>query len=117
MRFVAGVLLLVAGCATTPPVVVGTTAFVKPPGLRLPKGPRPIHYALDLTPEPRKGILRGVETIDLELSQTTRVLWLNARSVAIVHAEWLRDGRVVPLAPIQQRHAEMVGLSSGIPIG
>ena len=117
MRLGLALLWLVAGCANAPrPVRV--TSFHKPPDVRLPTGPRPLRYALDLTPDAERGFVYGVETIDIELPQPTRIVWLHARGLRVEKATWRIGDRVVPIVPLRVVPAvELLGLSSETLVG
>jgi len=54
-----------------------------PPVFRLPDGARPLHYDLALTVVPGDAKAPGEVAIDVELSRTHAVLWLNADSLTI----------------------------------
>jgi alanyl aminopeptidase len=67
--------------------------FAAPPTLRLPDTSRPHRYAIELELDPAKEGYTGAVTIEVEVTKTTRELWLNAEGLKIQTAEW--NGRRV----------------------
>lgn len=66
--------------------------FVKPekaaqPTLRLPAGVRPLQMAARLVIDPLKDTFDGSVDIDLDVQQTTPLLWLNADGLAVQSTE------------------------------
>lgn len=92
--------LLLAGCATTPPVA--STAAV-PPALTtapipdtipsdLPRTARPLHYAIDFTPDAKALTFTGRESITIEVYQPTDRLVLHAVELDVTSARLMADG-------------------------
>jgi alanyl aminopeptidase len=61
-------------------------AEVHPPGFRLPVGPRPLHYALDLTVVPELPTYSGTATIRVALPETVSIVWLNGLDLQVENA-------------------------------
>ncbi len=57
-----------------------------PPAFRLPGDVVPVHYRLEQTIDPEQDHVEGVITIDAKVVQPTRVVWLNARDIAVEKA-------------------------------
>jgi aminopeptidase N len=77
--FAAALLLaLGAGCAAAEPVF----SFAGTPGT-LPKTVIPLHYALDLAPDLDKLVFSGSEVVDIEVSEPTTRVMLNAVDLTI----------------------------------
>ncbi|MET0403964.1 MAG: M1 family metallopeptidase [Cystobacter sp.] len=97
MRWSLLVVLLALGCAhaprTTPlpPASEPTWPEPQPPALRLPESVRPIHYTLDLTLLPAEPTYSGTVTIDLDVREPTRQVWLHAQGLTLTRA-WVRSG-------------------------
>ncbi len=53
------------------------------PDFRLPHSAHPTHYGLDLTILPDQPTFRGSEVIEVELTTSTTVVWLNAKDLQI----------------------------------
>lgn len=74
----------------------------EPPTLRLPAGARPLRYEVELTLRPSAPRFSGRIDIDVALSATSPVLWLNASDLEISKATYLpaggssREARLVP---------------------
>src|SRR6266545_3023473 len=56
------------------------------PGFRLPVGPRPVHYALDLTVVPELPSISGTATIRIALPEAVSIVWLNGLDLHVEHA-------------------------------
>ncbi len=54
-----------------------------PPTLRLPGNTKPLSVALDLVLDPNATAFTGVVTIEVEVLQPTRTLWLNAKDLTL----------------------------------
>jgi len=67
----------------------------QPPALRLPDTVRPVRYALDLTLLPAEPTYSGTVTIDLDVRESTRQVWLHAQDLAITQARVLSGGRTL----------------------
>jgi cytosol alanyl aminopeptidase len=74
-----------------------------PPALRIPGGARPTHYELTLTVVPGDAKASGEIAIDVALDRPHRVLWLNADSVAVLHASVSDSDTTVTLLPVQDQ--------------
>ena len=89
--FLCAVLAATVACASmarssaAPPPVM-------PPKLRLPATARPLHYEVDLTIAPEKDTFSGTIEIDLDLTEPTRLLWLNATELTVSDAS-LTEGK------------------------
>ena len=70
----------------------GLLAAPQPPTLRLPTDAAPVRYKLDLTLDPAKDTFSGVVTIDLNVRQSTSVLWLNAARLTVARATLEQSG-------------------------
>src|SRR6218665_2486038 len=66
-----------------------------PPALRLPDTVRPVRYALDLTLLPAEPTYSGTVTIDLDVRESTRHVWLHPQDLAITQARVLSGGRTL----------------------
>jgi alanyl aminopeptidase len=55
--------------------------------LRLPPGPRPTGYALDLRVDPAQSTFRGTVDIGLDLPGETGFVWLNGKALDVTSAE------------------------------
>jgi alanyl aminopeptidase len=86
----------------------GSPAHLIPPRLRLPSGARPTRVTAELTIDPRKDELGGVEQIDLAVDKPLPVLWLNADLIEITGTE--PAATVVPAPP------DFVGLQFAQPL-
>ncbi|EYF02163.1 M1 family metallopeptidase [Chondromyces apiculatus] len=112
--------LATASCASSPPAppppsgappalassdaesgqVDGKGGFT-PPGIRLPRTVSPSRYSATLTVLPGEAALEGEIVIDLDLTEPTSVLWLNAKAISVERVEVEASGkrvgaRVVP---------------------
>ncbi|WNG43164.1 M1 family metallopeptidase [Archangium minus] len=76
--------------ATTP-----TWPEPEPPQLRLPDSVRPVRYALDLTLLPAEPTYAGTVTIDVDVREPVRQVWLHAQDLQITHASVLTGGRTL----------------------
>ena len=77
---------------------------------RLPHTAFPTDYKLDLTIRPSETAFKGVATINIELKERTRVIWLNAKDLSIkeIHVKsgtlsktaiWRTSGEFLAVAP------------------
>ncbi len=64
----------------------------EPSSFRLPPIARPARYQLDLTLVPGKPSFQGTVTIDVEMREPTRSVWLNAKDLGIQEASVLARG-------------------------
>lgn len=67
------------------------------PKLRLPSTAKPLHHDLDLTLLPGTPGFVGKIEIDIEFTQPSSVLWLNALDLEIPVAEWRQAGKTTKL--------------------
>ena len=74
----AALMLMVSGSALAEPGF----SFDAAPG-KLPKTVVPVHYAIDLTPDPDKLTLAGTETVDIEVREPAAKIVLNAVDMAL----------------------------------
>ena len=75
-------LMLLLALATGRVMAEPVFSFGATPG-KLPKGVVPIHYALDITPDPDKLTFSGSESVDIEVREPTERLVLNAVDITI----------------------------------
>src|SRR6266481_3403908 len=75
----------------------GAQAQIIPPRLRLPAGARPTRVTAELTVDPRRDELSGVEQIELAVGQPLPILWLNADLIEITGTE--PGATVIPAPP------------------
>src|SRR5215471_16506782 len=75
-------LMLLSALATGRVLAEPVFSFGATPG-QLPKAVVPIHYALDITPDLDKLTFSGSESVDLEVSEPTERLVLNAVDITI----------------------------------
>jgi aminopeptidase N len=67
----------------------------QPPPLRLPDSVRPVRYALDLTLLPAEPTYSGTVTIDLDVREAVRQVWLHAQDLQVTQARVLVSGRTL----------------------
>jgi aminopeptidase N len=84
-------------------------APASPPTLRLPPAVRPIHADLELTINPTQDTFRGRVTYDLQLSEATTTLWLNAKDLKISQASLHLDDTLVQVR-VRPGNEEVIGL-------
>src|SRR5882672_5484465 len=95
-----------AGCggkagSAPPPAQITTPPRPPTPALRLPDGPRPLGYLLDLTVDPAQASFDGVVDVTLELPAQTGFIWLNARELTVAHAELVAgSGERIPATAV-----------------
>ena len=58
----------------------------QPPALRLTDAVRPVHYALDLTLLPAEPTYSGTVTIELDVREPVRQVWLHAQELQVTQA-------------------------------
>ncbi|HSP95534.1 MAG TPA: M1 family metallopeptidase [Thermoanaerobaculia bacterium] len=87
-----------------------------PPKLQLPRTARPIRYAIDLTLIPSRDTFSGTADIDLELSEATSLLWLNATDLSIARASLAVGRRTLP-ARVVAGGEDFAGFSFRSPAG
>src|SRR6516165_5691013 len=78
-------LMLLSALATGRVMAEPVFSFSATPG-KLPKAVVPIHYALDITPDLDKLTFSGSESVDIEVSEPTERLVLNAVDITIAAA-------------------------------
>ncbi|ADO68239.1 M1 family metallopeptidase [Stigmatella aurantiaca] len=100
--FVSALLALAcARCAHAPEEAPAPVAAVAewpepaPPPLRLSSAVRPVHYALDLTLLPAEPTYSGTVTIDVEVREPVRQVWLHARDLQVAQAHVFVGGRTL----------------------
>ncbi len=67
----------------------------QPPALRLPDSVRPVRYALDLTLLPAEPTYSGTVTIDVDVREPVRQVWLHAQDLQVTQASILVNGRTL----------------------
>jgi alanyl aminopeptidase len=87
--------------------------FIKPekaarPTLRLPPGAKPVKMAAQLAIDPSKEVFDGQVTIDLDVAEPLKVLWLNADGLTLQKTE--------PQARILDGGPDFVGLEFAQPL-
>ncbi len=90
----------------------------------LPQHVRPLKYRLTLTPDLERFTFRGEETVDIEVTRSTREIVLNAneikvRAASVAHGDGTRGGleTITPAERISYDEAsETITLAFGIPI-
>jgi len=78
------------------PTPLASLALAKPPpppALRLPGTARPLGYAVDLTVVPSAVTFNGVVDLDMQVTETTSVFWLNASELKIKGATLTVEGQ------------------------
>ncbi|HYI00263.1 M1 family metallopeptidase [Hyalangium sp.] len=125
--------LLCAACATTAPTTAPTSepstpiaeaaparteplTAPTPPELRLPKTARPLRYAAELTVIPTQDSFQGKIDIDLEVTEATSLLWLNATELKVSSAQ-LSLGGTTLAARVVPGDRDFVGFAFERPIG
>ncbi|HTD53396.1 MAG TPA: M1 family metallopeptidase, partial [Thermoanaerobaculia bacterium] len=84
--FLCALLAATVACASVGNRSAPQPAPALPPKLRLPATARPLRYEVDLTVAPERDTFSGTIDIDLELTEPTRLLWLNATGLAVSDA-------------------------------
>jgi alanyl aminopeptidase len=102
------------GIAATAPRAEATAA--RPPTLQLPKTARPLRYEIELNLIPSQETFSGTVEIDLELSEVTRLLWLNASDLSISRASLAVGSRRVAARAVPGGQ-DFVGFSFERPVG
>lgn len=123
--------LLVGACTSSPPVEVPkikpsaepnvakvAKAPPTPPKLRLPGDVRPIRQAVELTLVPTQEIFGGKTKIDVSITQSTSVIWLNNDGLTIEKAEATLGKSTLP-AKLITGTDHFVGLAfdEALPVG
>jgi cytosol alanyl aminopeptidase len=120
--------LVLAACASNAPVespkikaTLGPkaeqTAAIKttPPKLRLPGDVRPLRQAVELTLVPTQEIFGGKTKIEVSITQSTSVIWLNNDGLTIERAEAILGESTIP-AKLITGDPNFVGLSFDKPL-
>jgi aminopeptidase N len=94
--------VLLAGCASTPPLPGGalptTSALAPSIPSDLPRSARPLHYQINFVPDAQNLTFAGTETIDLELFERSNTLTLHALELDITMARLMpADGSAEPV--------------------
>ncbi len=84
-----------APTASTPVAAAPEWPEPQPPQLRLPDSVRPVRYALDLTLLPAEPTYSGTVTIDLDVREAVRQVWLHAQDLQVTQARVLINGRTL----------------------
>lgn len=119
--------LIFAACATPQPVAKAPKppppAALPPPAptpasptLRLPTTVHPTHYAADLTIHPSEPTFTGKIDIDVELTEATPVVWLNALELDISQAQVTYAGQTLPAHAVRGGE-DFVGIQADAPFG
>ena len=89
-----------------------------PPKLRLGDETRPVKYAVDLTLVPGAADFSGAIDIDVTLSKSASMIWLNAREIAITEARVTAGGKT-QAAAVEPGGEQFVGLrvAAAVPAG
>ena len=74
-------------------------ADATPPTLRLPAGPRPTRYELELTVDPTRSTFEGEVRLHVVLPEPTSLLWLNATELTVTQASAVVSGQNVAARP------------------
>jgi aminopeptidase N len=88
----------------------------EPPGLRLPTGPRPTLYELELAVDPTQSTFAGEVRVHLELAAATTLLWLNATELSVDRANVSVAGRVLAARTVAGGE-DFVGFAFEAPVG
>ncbi|WP_093523189.1 M1 family metallopeptidase [Stigmatella erecta] len=87
-----------------------------PPVLRLPHTVRPVRYALDLTLLPAEPTYSGTVTIDVEIREPVRQVWLHAQDLQVTQARVLLGGRTLEAKAVTASEGRL-GLLLPEPLG
>jgi aminopeptidase N len=79
----------------------------QPPALRLPDSVRPVRYALDLTLLPAEPTYSGTVTIDVDVREPVRQVWLHAQDLQVTQASVLLDGRTLEARAVTQSEGRL----------
>jgi cytosol alanyl aminopeptidase len=91
--FLCAVLAATVACASVANSTAPQPSAPTAPKLRLPATARPLRYEVDLTVAPAKDTFSGTIDIDLELSEPTSLLWLNATELTVSDASLTAGNR------------------------
>ncbi|MFE8604496.1 ERAP1-like C-terminal domain-containing protein [Archangium violaceum] len=84
-----------APTASTPVAAAPEWPEPQPPRLRLPDSVRPVRYTLDLTLLPAEPTYSGTVTVDLDVREAVRQVWLHAQELQVTQARVLVNGRTL----------------------
>ncbi|RKI64290.1 M1 family peptidase [Corallococcus sp. AB049A] len=102
--------------ASAPPAVSWPEAL--PPALRLPDTVRPVHYALDLKLVPSEDTYPGSVTIDVEVREPVRQVWLHAQDLDVTRARVTVNGRTFDAKPVAATEGRLgLLLPEELPVG
>ena len=90
-------------------------ATPRPPELRLPEGVRPVRQAVELTVDPNLETFSGSVEIELEVRESTSLLWLNAIGLKVTSASLGQAGAMRP-AKVVAGGDDFVGFSTATPL-
>src|SRR6266446_211465 len=76
------------------------TVSISPPKLRLGTTVKPTHYSIELTVVPTEDTFNGKADIDLELLETTSLIWLNATELTIKEASLSMGAQAIAARPV-----------------
>jgi aminopeptidase N len=82
-----------APAESTPSATAPSWPEPQPPALRLSESVRPVRYALDLTLLPSEPTYSGTVTIELDVREPVRQVWLHAQDLEVTQAHVLSGGR------------------------
>ena len=126
MRWLLPVLLALAAprCAHAPeappapaPVAAAPSwPEPQPPALRLSEAVRPVRHALDLTLLPAEPTYSGTVTIDVDVREPVRQVWLHARDLQVTQAHVLTAGRTLEARAVTASEGRL-GLLLPEPLG
>lgn len=89
-----------------------------PPALRLPDTVRPVHYALDLKLVPTEATYPGSVTIDVEVREPVRQVWLHAQDLEVTRARVTAGGRTFDAKPVTATEGRLgLLLPEELPVG
>ncbi|WP_224250078.1 M1 family metallopeptidase [Hyalangium gracile] len=88
----------------------------QPPALRLSEAVRPVRYTLDLTMLPSEPTYSGTVTIDLDVREPARQVWLHAQDLEVTQARVLTGGRAVEARPVTASEGRL-GVLLAEPLG
>ena len=106
---VIGVLTLAAAAAFSP------GAVASPPTLRLPGNVIPTRQAVELTVDPNLETLSGSVEIELDVRESTSLIWLNAIGLKVTGATLGRVGAMHPVTVVPGG-SDFIGFSTGTPL-
>ncbi|WP_223633719.1 M1 family metallopeptidase [Corallococcus sp. EGB] len=102
--------------ASAPPAVAWPDAL--PPALRLPDTVRPVHYALDLKLVPTEATYPGSVTIDVEVREPVRQVWLHGQDLEVTRARVAVGDRTFDAKPVTATEGRLgLLLPEELPVG